>query len=260
MSDAGWVVEQLVSQLVAGLSYIDSGLEDRKNYAVAYHFPYMTFVDYLAPHTLCFFTHEERDEVRKAMFWRSAEAAEVCICQSPRYSRLLETKYPQKVVIISPGIDLERYRPEVKIGVVGRTYDSGRKGETLISKLMDLPGIKWHFTGSGWPQQSVALSSDEMPRFYNEMDYILISSLYEGGPMCALEALACGVEVIAPDVGWMSELPHIPFTLGDASSLRNVLEHVVNKRTSLRQSVLDRTIDRWIEGHDTVFQRYLKDS
>ena len=84
------------------------------------------------------------------------------------------------------------FKPVIKIGVVGRTYHTGRKGEDLVQKLMDEPGIEWHFTGSGWPAPAEMYPAEMMPDFYNSVDYILIPSYYEGGPMSILEALACG--------------------------------------------------------------------
>jgi glycosyltransferase involved in cell wall biosynthesis len=154
-------------------------------------------------------------------------------------------------------VDLGEFRPKIRIGVVGRTYHTGRKGEALVADVMDIPGIEWRFTGSGWPGGSVEVANGAMADFYNDLDYVLVPSLYEGGPMSVLEGLACGIPIISSDVGWVSEYPHIPFTNGDAGSLRRVLEGLAAEREKLRQSVLARTWDRWAEDHLQLFERLL---
>ena len=119
--------------------------------------------------------------------------------------------------------------------------------------MLDTPGIEWHFTGSGWPRPSRALDDAEMPAFYREMDYILVPSLYEGGPMCVIEALACGTRVIAPPIGWVPDFPHIEFRTGDAADLRRVLGEAVGEKLALRKSVEDVTWDNFAAAHHHLF-------
>lgn len=163
------------------------------------------------------------------------------------------------VITIPPGVDLDFFRPTVKIGVVGRTYHTGRKGENLVAQVMDVPGVEWHFTGNGWPKPGLNLRDDQMSDFYNSMDYILVPSQYEGGPMSVIEALACGCEVIAPPVGWVPDFPHIEYRTGDAQDLRRVLTNVVETRLKLRESVLNRGWENWVQGHDKLFRKLGKD-
>ncbi len=123
---------------------------------------------------------------------------------------------------------------------------------------MDEPGIEWHFTGEGWPGQSIMYSAEEMPNFYNNIDYLLIPSSYEGGPMSLLEALACGREVIAPPIGFVSQYPHIEYKTGDSEDLRLVLKELVKQRTQLRESVLEKSWSTWAVYHDILFRDILK--
>ncbi|MGK3919397.1 glycosyltransferase, partial [Enterococcus faecium] len=85
------------------------------------------------------------------------------------------------------------------------------------------------------------------------MDYILVPSLYEGGPMSAIEALACGTPIIAPDVGWIPDYPHIPFATGSSTDLRRVLTNLVAAKVAARLPVLGQTWDRFANEHDTAF-------
>lgn len=47
---------------------------------------------------------------------------------------------------------------------------------------------------------------DEMPNYYNEIDIYICASRTEGHPDPVLEAMACGVPVIATDVGIVPEV------------------------------------------------------
>lgn len=255
--DEGWIIEKLACKLADQLDYVDFSLDDRDDAELTYHLPYLTFESRRSQAVLGFFTHLEQDEVRVSHFWRAAGAFDHCVSMSNRYATLLQSRGIAQVSVISPGVDLEAFTPEIRIGVVGRTYDSGRKGEGLIKQVLDLPGIRWMFTGRGWPVEPQFVADSEMPDFYRSIDYLLVPSSIEGGPMCVPEALACGKEVIAPDVGWVNEFPHISYATGDAASLRNVLLGLFRKRLQLRESVLSRTWQSWIDQHDRLFFRYL---
>ena len=55
-----------------------------------------------------------------------------------------------------------------------------------------------HFVGS--------VSNDRMPFIYNSADVVALPSKDEGIPMMLLEALACGVPVVATNVGGIPEI------------------------------------------------------
>lgn len=46
----------------------------------------------------------------------------------------------------------------------------------------------------------------DLPQYYNAADVLVLASETEGTPMVALEALACGTPVIAPNVGGLTDL------------------------------------------------------
>ncbi|MHB0869706.1 MAG: glycosyltransferase [Chloroflexota bacterium] len=124
---------------------------------------------------------------------------------------------------------------------------------------MDEPGIEWHFTGQGWPGQAKHYEPEQMPSFYNSIDYVLVPAYYEGGPMSVLEALASGKEVIAPPIGFVQDYPHIQYNTGDAEDLRRVLRELVERRQRLRRTVAHRTWQAWAEDHDRLFRQLLRD-
>lgn len=62
--------------------------------------------------------------------------------------------------------------------------------------------------------------------FYAAIDYLVVTSTEEGGPMPVLEAIARGVPVIAPNVGWCWEFPVLRYAVGEYEALRQVLEQL----------------------------------
>lgn len=116
----------------------------------------------------------------------------------------------------------------IRIGVVGRRYPDGRKGEDfmvagvsrLASRLPETP-LCLVFVGPNWdthagvigladlPNVSLEFHPDEpietYPSLYASLDAVLVTSKTEGGPMCVMEALACGITVISTPGGYANE-------------------------------------------------------
>lgn len=253
-SDPGWILERMTQALAQRLPYVTTSNRTNPSAAIQYYLNYTEHLGRVSPIELASFTHvDELMPEMKARYFQVAREVDVAVCMAERYAAELRALGLREVHVIRPGVDLERFTPRLKVGVVGRTYACGRKGEALVAEVLDTPGIEWHFTGSGWPLASRALTEAEMPAFYREMDYILVPSLYEGGPMCVIEALACGTRVIAPPVGWVTDFPHVAFRTGDAADLRRVLDAAVGEKLALRRSVEDVTWDNFAAAHHRLF-------
>jgi len=259
IADRGWILEKCAGEIAERVSSVTYGTHADASADLQYYINYSARSQRVSPVEVAFFTHSEHDEIARQRYFDCAKEVDHCVCMSDRYAReLVEAGIPpDKVTVIAPGVDLEEFRPKVRIGVVGRTYHTGRKGEALVAQVMDVPGIEWRFTGSGWPGPSTHVPDGGMADFYNDLDYVLVPALYEGGPMSVLEGLACGVPIISSDVGWVPDYPHIPFENGNAESLREVLQSLVAEREALRSAVEDRTWENWAEGHLQLFDRLL---
>lgn len=155
-------------------------------------------------HTACdigFFTHREHDGPEASRFDELAEAMDGCIAMCTRTAALLP---PEKTTIIQVGPDNCFSKKAIVLGIVGREYASGRKRYDWIADLRAIPGIEVRFTNGKIPWR-------KMPGFYRKIDYLLILSDNEGGPIPLLEALRMGVPVISSNVGFVPEFSSLRY-------------------------------------------------
>jgi glycosyltransferase involved in cell wall biosynthesis len=257
VSDSGWILERLARELADRLTYVSYDTYTDGGAEIQYYMTYGCRQQRMSPIEIALFTHKEHVPAAAAKFEQVAREVEFCVAQSKATEKIMRADGVTRVQTIGPGVDLDRFTPMVRIGVVGRTYHTGRKGEALVAEVMDIPGIEWHFTGPGWPGPARHVPEEDLPAFYRSLDYVLVPALIEGGPMCVLEALACGCKVIGAPVGWVPEFPHVGFRLGDAADLRRVLLEVVDEKAALRRSVAGHTWDAWAQQHHLLFERLL---
>lgn len=260
LADRGWILERCAIEIAKRFSYISLSNVPDGNARINYYINYSAFQNKTPGIDIAFFTHIEEDQTAADRFFNTAHQVDHRICMADRYANLLREQNLEPVNVIVPGVDQERFKPCLCVGVVGRTYHTGRKGESLVQALIDEPYIEWKFTGSGWPGPALHPSEAEMPDFYHSLDVLLVPSRIEGGPMPVLEALASGINVVAPDVGFVSDYPHYSYKAGDIEDLRRILRYLVEQKLSLSRTVATKTWDAWAQKHDQIFQNFLATS
>lgn len=242
-ADKGWIVERMANEIAAAacdllanfkVRIVDAPTGDAD---LTYFLPYSAQRKVTGSLIGSYFSHQEQVPEAARRFIRMAKEADFAICSARMYQDLLRAEGVDDVSVVCLGVDLDLYKPKLKIGVVGRTYHTGRKGEDLFSRLLDIEDVEFMFTGAGWPLPPVPTAANNLSDFYQSIDYLLIPSRIEGGPMPLFEALASGCEVISADVGCVGDFPHIPFKNGDAEDLRRVVLELREKKLSLRRSV-----------------------
>lgn len=254
LSDEGWILERLASEISKEYPNFRYGTQIMGTPDIVY---YMTYSCRKAPFPgveIGYFTHIEEGLPAEQVFYDRAQEMDACVTQADLYRDILHNRGIENVVTIPCGVDHAEFTPRLQVGIVGRTYHTGRKGEAVIADLMDMDNVQFHFTGDGWPGAPLHIEEGKMGDFYRAMDYILVPSLYEGGPMCVPEALACGTPIIAPEIGWVPDFPHISYEKGNADSLRSVLEDLVQDKLNLAQAASSYTWKRWAEGHIELFR------
>ena len=179
------------------------------------------------------FTHMEFEGHARTVFGDTARIFDYATCTS-KVTRdiLLKLGVPkERIFIIRYGCDERMHRRPV-FGVVGRVYGTGRKGEYLVQKMVN-SGYDVKAWGKGWP----VLEGDQwsqwenLPGFYDSIDYLVVPSINEGGPVPVIDAIAAGVPVIAPNCGWCWEFPVLQYDLGSWESLESILEKLSNPPT-----------------------------
>ncbi|MEM8493307.1 MAG: glycosyltransferase [Pseudomonadota bacterium] len=242
VADRGWVLEAIARKLVEhappGLDVRVVDKAEEGLGAVQLFLPYSAYVDTEA-YTVAFFTHQESIEPASSRFIEVAKSCDLPLCMSEKYARLLRDEGVTNAKSVGFAVDTDRFSPILRVGVVGRAYShTRRKGEDLLAELNLPPGVEIVFSGEGWHRPSIRVTDSDMPKFYSSLDYLLVPSRIEGGPAPLLEALACGVPVIAPsDIGFVSEFPHISFRNGDLASLEETLLRLYEEKCALRSSV-----------------------
>ena len=234
----GWILERMGQEIKKYIPEIDmNGPGD----AVNYYINYMLYFDHRKPgKSVALYTHLEDSGKPQRRFLSSSLEVDVCVAMSGNTADILREHGAKDVRVIHGGVPS---RESLKFGVSGRVYSSKRKGEFLVERMVEA-GYDVKAVGTGWPCPEV--SEEE---FWGDIDYYVVTSLNEGGPFGILAALAHGIPVIAPDVGWCWEYCTIGYDKGDWSSLLAVLK-----------GLQPRLWEEWAADHKKLFEEILNDT
>ena len=75
-------------------------------------------------------------------------------------------------------------------------------------------------------------------RIYDQVDYLLVPSKWEGGPICVLEAAAKGLPIISADVGWVREVVGFAEIFQSDADLAKILSRISSEKI-IRRSYVD---------------------
>jgi glycosyltransferase involved in cell wall biosynthesis len=109
--------------------------------------------------------------------------------------RLEEGKRVDQVVASIEFLNGTRQNGQYRLFIAG----DGTKREEL-KKIVINRGLGREVTFLGY------VPNQELPKYYNMADVLILTSVMEGVPMVVLEALACGTPVVASRVGGISDI------------------------------------------------------
>ena len=213
----GWILERLARELadhIPGVTLNASGWppQSATSHALTYCLPAKDIRHFPSPPTgilVGYFTHG-KDRARVY-----AERFDACLAMNTGMAAYLRTLGARGVQVIRPGTDPVEH--QVRFGVCGRVYGKGRKGAYLVRAAV-LAGYDFRACTDPNTREAapcrITHSIAERSAFYGSIDYLVVTSTDEGGPMPVLEAIAHGVPVIAPNVGWCWEFPVIRYEHG----------------------------------------------
>lgn len=201
-----------------------------------------------------FFTHLHEDSTSSMQnHWLSLDHI-VHMCT--RYKKAFQQFYPaEKMSVLYPGEVSEQF-PIKKplIGVFQRGFHEGKGFDFMksIAQYDILKNFKFLFVGSDWGEVSDIFNNNSIetrchenedystyPSLYGKVDYVLIPSLWEGGPMSLIEAYATGTPIISSDVGWIHtdfEADYL-YEAGNEQQLCETLEKIYEPIYNRRQRV-----------------------
>ncbi len=243
----GWILERLARELEPlGYVTVNCGQFDRKADPGAdlnYYMPARDIQKFPCPgKAVGLYTHG-------ATAFEIANRFEACVTMNRTMAEQLNLAGRARLVeTIRPGTE-HPARPPV-FGVVGRVYGKDRKGAGLVQSAV-LDGFD--FRACSEPQQGrrapcqITHPIEDRAAFYDSIDYLVVTSTEEGGPMPVVEAIAHHVPVIAPDVGWCFEFPVIRYKRGSYRSLAETL-------LGLSQPP---TWHEWTQVHKELFEELL---
>lgn len=209
------------------------------------------------------FTHYDPDLLADK-FEAVASEADHCVAISDETAGQLRQLGidDSKITTILIGADVV-FHPKMTIGLAGRVYPGGRKGEHLVRALLDdrelMRGMQIVASHEGW---GVTVRRFEDPAdFYRSIDYLLVPSLIEGGPVPFMEALACGTPAIAPAVGLVPQFPHVEYERGNLESLKKTIAKLKRKyleeKRKLSSKVEPFNWQSWALEHEKLFKKLL---
>lgn len=168
------------------------------------------------------------------LIWRGADFRTVCSKELARLGAIADSKYD--FMVIPNGVETTRFRPvertpnpKVKILFIGRLIP--RKGfqrvVQALPRLRELVRVPFEIevVGTGAFRsnldnlaESLAVSDiiryvgsvpyDKLHESYQYADIFVLTSLSEGMPSVILEAMSCGLPIVASNVGGNNEIVH----------------------------------------------------
>ena len=193
-----------------------------------------------------------------------AREVDHCIAVSEATAKVVkELGIPeQKISVVIVGADTN-FKPKLTLGIVGRVYPGGRKGEDLVKAVVEDPEMMsdMQIVASNEDWGVPVWDFEDRANFYRAIDYLLVPSRLEGGPVPFMEALACGTLAIAPPIGVVSQFPHVEYSVGDIQSLKEVIRSVKNgfleRRTKIAQYIAPYNWENWAFQHENIFRKLL---
>ncbi|MCK4260838.1 MAG: glycosyltransferase [Halanaerobiales bacterium] len=170
----------------------------------------------------------------------------------------------QNFHLISP-IEIHKFRSTIKLGIIQNGEVEG-KGLYFLLQILDrfnFENFKFIFCGRGWEKvtnkmeekgirfEQINYTPEEyhnvkQSELYELIDYLFVPSLWEGGPVASLEAMASGKPIISSDVGLIPEFDiEYMFKAGDIDQLISCLSDIEQPIIKRREKVEDLTYENF---------------
>ena len=237
-------------------------------------------------HTMSQITNEHAGTSKHVMLYTHVNppAREDLKQAADRADHIVAMSHTGKLELINMGTPSEKitviyaghtdYKPRcLRVGVIGYEQPNGRKrGHILIDLcwMMDVSAIQFVITGGGWEDSVNKMrnagaqveyipdaTTDKMQAIYNLLDLLLVTSHVEGGPLTVLEAFSAGIPVLAPRVGYASDLLQEGSFYGRTEELIERLQAIISPVETRRATVAYFTWPAYAGNHAKLFKDLL---
>jgi len=255
---SGWILQKIAERIFAKLkSLCECTLSHEPDLSADVNF-YIDVTNCYGKKTqgidIGYFTHLDHNDPRAINpNWFSLD---YIFHHGQRYYNLFKSFYPQeKMKVVLPGEVPEGFTLKKPcLGIFQRGGHEG-KGEYFMRELGEISvasKFSFLFVGSGWDaviDQYVArgltvenITNEEYENYsalYDKIDYLLIPSLWEGGPMSVIEACAKGIPIISSNVGWVGTdfVVDYMYEPDNMKQLTGILEELIRPLQKRRERV-----------------------
>lgn len=259
--EGGWILSEISSRLRDSLCDLGHDVEispsPLKGFDVIHHIIFLGIPNHLpeATHS-SMVTHLDRKS-KRSLVQQQMENGILPIAMSQETSKQIgriktgAMSGNAPYVILPPF--LGRRVPSVKVAILTRTYDDGRKREFELERLakeFSPKDIGFNIMGRGWDRQvgrlkGLGYTVDYEPEFAQEKyvafidsaDFLVYTGWDEGAVSC-IDALARGKKVIAPGIGYHLDYRNPLFFFAARSK---EAAQIIKKELEERESLMPRT-------------------
>lgn len=250
-----WILRRIAEEVA---KYTNATISERPNKRadINYFVNYALFepVDSI---TVGYFTHIEPNTKKR---WKEVENQfNAAVYIADKY----KPQTPVRAKIYPTGLNY-KVNPKLRIGISGRPYKSGRKGEDDIAWLVEQTkdSVDWVALGSPqWGKYGINevegwKSDEDSVRFYQDLDLFLCMSKIEGGPIPVVEAIKCGTPVISTLCGNHEEWQNATQLVRDRNEALELINGMITSH-EVRKEMCRRDWEWFGRQHKAFFNKIL---
>jgi len=184
----------------------------------------------------------------------------VCSRYYERFKPIYDVKKMSVLFPAEVNTIFDQYKPQIGIFQRGSYEGKGYNFMLRISSNPLLQKFRFKFVGKDWDGVINTLRNNNVdvehitnenysvyPTHIHSVDYILVPSLWEGGPMIIFEGLASGKPIISADVGIVGDFDvDYVFRPDDENGLYEILNKIIEPIERRRDSTSKLTFEDYV--------------
>ncbi|MCD6493906.1 MAG: glycosyltransferase [Archaeoglobaceae archaeon] len=273
--NAGWILDFIAERIYKANEELNTGVEIRLNTVPVNNADFNYYIDVYN----CYRGKTKIKDVgwlnafHEGFDPKRAMDLDFIVFQNKKYQKeMIKLGYPkERTKVLYPGIYLDQFKlKKIKIGIfqTGVHWHKGHDFMLKLPEIMDLKNFAFWFIGKGWDdvvdlyiRKGIEVYYDASGKYekfndyYDQIDYLLVPSIVEGGPICVQEALAKGIPIIGSKTGCVEDFDvEYLFEPGDLMGLAKILMNIEKTRLNRREKVKNLTWQSHVRELIKVFE------